>query len=367
MSTSLQRIGCLKSELLAAIKEAPRLEAKLETDGDRPTLWIYGGVGGDVSAEDVARAIAAVPKDKTIIVRINSIGGAAYDGLAIYSALKEHGRVITRIDGLAASAAGVIALAGNPVQAYKTSHLFLHRALMMTVGNTKEHRDSAAWLEKLDDSIAQIVAAKAGVSREQAMQWLDGEVDGTLFSSEEAMNAKLIDVVLPDDEPQQPETSESKAEKKQRQEMEWPKNIIPSNPPGGDGEGVEGEWSTPTLGDFTENSWEDLDDSERREIASYFAFAFSLERFEDLKLPHHFPPSHRNANKASLAGVRNALARLPQTKGIPEADRSRIEAHLRAHLPKEDSSQRRDEQVIASALARLLKKEGGQSDGTKPD
>ena len=91
---------------------------------------------------------------------------------------------------------------------------------------------------------------------------------------------------------------------------------IPPDPPGGGGKAVAGEWSKPTLADFTDKAWSDLTDAERKKIACYFAWYSSLDTFGDLKLPHHFAKGP-NKGKASLDGVRNALARLDQVQGIP--------------------------------------------------
>lgn len=115
-----------------------------------------------------------------------------------------------------------------------------------------------------------------------------------------------------------------------------PTAVVPSNPSGGDGEGVEGTWTAPGLGDFTDEQWEDLSDSDRRRIAGYYGWYDTLDSFGNLKLPHHFPPNHGSNPKASLAGCRNALARLSQTQGVPASERDAVQSHLRAHLPSEE-------------------------------
>jgi len=109
---------------------------------------------------------------------------------------------------------------------------------------------------------------------------------------------------------------------------------IPANPPNGDGVGVEGTWRAPTLADFTDERWADLTATERNRIARHFAWYADLDTFGALRLPHHFPPNHDDAGKASLNGVRNALARANQVDGLSGADLDRVMAHLRAHLPE---------------------------------
>ncbi len=110
------------------------------------------------------------------------------------------------------------------------------------------------------------------------------------------------------------------------------KGIVPPNPSGGDGEGQAGEWSAPGLSSFTGESWDDLSGAERKKIASHFAWYPNLDSFGALKLPHHV-----KAGKASLNGVRNALARANQVTGVGD-DLDRVMAHLRKHLKKEEDS-----------------------------
>lgn len=372
-------IGLNREQIRNAVKSPPKLRAKMQ-GGERPTLWIYHDIGdqyAEQSTEDIVKWIASQSRRTRILVRINSYGGYFHDGIAIYNALREHGHAITRVDGVAASAAAIIALAGRPVQIAKGASLFVHRAYAAAVGNAKVFSEMAQTLEKFDEDIARVIAAKAGTTVEQAFAWLDGDVDGTWFNSEEALAWNLADVVLNQDESEEEQEEEDEQPTGDATEDEETKkttsamrrdvvmNFVPDNPSGGDGEGVEGDWTKPTLADFTDEPWEEPDDAERRKIASYFAFAISLDSFGDLKLPHHFPPNHANHPKASLAAVRNALARLSQTEEISEEDRQRIEEHLRAHMPEEDSARGREHvrlQILKALHAKLKKGADHESD-----
>jgi len=326
-------------------------------------VWIYGDVGVESDAAQIAMQIDAMPRDKPVLVRINSYGGQVYEGLAIYTALRNHPRAITRVDGIAASAAAVIALGSKTVQIAEHAHMFFHRAYAAVVGNQNVMLSTAEWLDKIDREIIDIIKVKTGKRRDEIARMLDGDVDGTLFNAKEAFDWGLADVILKekqeDTEPAEPDqvvqAAAPAAEVKADMPLQ-PEAFIPPDPPGGEGEGVEGQWENPNLSDFTDKRWDELSADERRKIARYFAFAFDLDAFEHLKLPHHFPPNHRNANKASLNGVRNALARLPQTQGISEEDRNRIEAHLRRHLPKEDSVRVEPAALIEKALLHLIQK-----------
>ncbi len=116
-----------------------------------------------------------------------------------------------------------------------------------------------------------------------------------------------------------------------RDEGEEIRGTIPGNPSGGTGEGTDGDWKKPTLSDFTDKSWDNLTASEKSKISKHYAWK-NGDKFADLHLPHHFASS----GKASLNGVRNALARAGQVSGIGD-DLEKVRVHLRAHLPKSAS------------------------------
>lgn len=94
----------------------------------------WGGVAffcigqGNLSAGVVVPIIEAVPDDEEILVKINSVGGFVFDGWAIYNALKAHkAKVTVRIDGVAASIASIIAMAGDEVIISQAAILMIHK------------------------------------------------------------------------------------------------------------------------------------------------------------------------------------------------------------------------------------------------
>lgn len=189
-----QQIGF--QQLLNQVHNPPKLRIRFTETPDHITLWVYGEIGTETTAEDVVQAVESLPSDRKILVRINSTGGYVHDGLAIYAALKQRGNVTTRIDGIAASAASIIAMAGTPVQVYPHSQIFLHRAVIGVVGNVKALRYATEWLEKVDHSIATIYSEKTGKSLRKVQEYLDGEFDGTIFTAEEAIKVGLADEML---------------------------------------------------------------------------------------------------------------------------------------------------------------------------
>lgn len=180
-----------------------RLYIKNAKDDDPAELLIYEQIGKDpffgdgVGAKDVAWFLAT-NRGKAVTVRINSPGGLAFDGVTIFNSLMQHdGPVTTIIEGIAASAASVIALAGQPAKMFANASMKVHRAWGLAIGNTKEMADVAEWLAKLDGQIAATMAAKSGRKKDTMLKLMDGNVDGTWFTAEEALREGLIDEIVP--------------------------------------------------------------------------------------------------------------------------------------------------------------------------
>lgn len=118
-------------------------------------LFLYGAVGASwfddsFSSTEVIKALDSIG-NKRAIVRINSPGGVADEGIAIYNAIKRHkAGADTHVDALAASAASVIALAGETRLASAGSRFMIHRALTMDLGNATQLRKTADTLETYD-------------------------------------------------------------------------------------------------------------------------------------------------------------------------------------------------------------------------
>lgn len=146
-------------------------------------LMLYGYVGGDpddswfpgFSASHVAKALAEMDGD--LVVRLNSGGGSAWDGVAIYNLLVgyEGGTVTTKVDGIAASAASVILMAGAEVVTPATATVMIHDASIITIGNADDHRSSAEMLEKLDGQMAELYADKCGKPVDEMSALMDAE------------------------------------------------------------------------------------------------------------------------------------------------------------------------------------------------
>ena len=170
-------------------------EMKAAASGEKKTdILIFDEIGlWGVTAKDFAVALKAIPEDHAITVRINSPGGSVFDGYAIFNALKSRAaNVTTRIEGLAASMASIIALAGSKVTAAANSIVMIHNPLGGVMGEAEEMRKMADVLDKLTSQLAGIYAAKTGLSEADVRAAMDAE---TWFTAAEAKEWGLVDEV----------------------------------------------------------------------------------------------------------------------------------------------------------------------------
>ena len=158
-------------------------------------VYLYDVIGedmfGGVSAKNFADQLDALGPLDTITVRINSPGGSVMDGTAIYNTLKRHqARKIVEIEGVAASAASFIAMAGDEINMAENSFMMIHQAQGFAMGPESEMRKMADVLDKMDETIAKIYANRSGRKPDTMMRMM---VDETWFTAEEAVEAKLAD------------------------------------------------------------------------------------------------------------------------------------------------------------------------------
>jgi len=153
--------------------------------------------GGGVTSKRVAAALRAIG-DKEVFVDLNSPGGDFFEGVAIYNALRAHPKKVTvRILGLAASAASVIAMAGDEIQIGKAGFLMVHNAWVVAIGNRHDLAEAAKTMEPFDDAMATVYAERAGVKKAKAAEWMDNE---TWFNGEQAVAEGLATAFLPADQ-----------------------------------------------------------------------------------------------------------------------------------------------------------------------
>ncbi|MBR8141832.1 Clp protease ClpP [Burkholderia vietnamiensis] len=141
-------------------------------------IRIYNEIGfwGTDAQTFVTQLDAAAANASMIVVAINSMGGDVFDAFAIYNALRRHaGKVKVRVDGVAASAASLIAMAGDEIVMPENAMLMIHNAHTVTAGEAKDLRRIADLLDNAGDGILAAYAAKSGQSFDEIRALMDAE------------------------------------------------------------------------------------------------------------------------------------------------------------------------------------------------
>lgn len=317
--------------------------------------WIYDWFGMDaISPKDILNEIEAADGED-LEVEINSPGGDVYAGSEIYSSLMAYkGKVITDIVGIAASAAGLIAMAGRPTRISPTAQLMVHNAMSQPYGDYRILQQESDILKNYNISIANAYRLKTGMSQEQILEIMGkgGSYNGgSWLNAQQALELKFVDEIMFDEGKKLvasaglttilPPTVISKLKNHLKQIENSPINKITKAMNGVAPSDVskkkapeDEEWNAPTLSDFTDKSWEDLTDTEKTNIAGHFAWAAEMPpaTYGDLKLPHH-----NTSGEIVWRGVANAAARLSQSS-IPSEDIPKVQAHLGAHYKAFDKT-----------------------------
>lgn len=132
--------------------------------------------GGGVTVNRVDAALRKIGADNAVEVHINSPGGDMFEGIAIYNRLLEHrGKVTVKVMGLAASAASVIAMAGDEILIGPASFFMIHNCWVLTAGDRNVMAETSAWLAPFDDAMAGVYAAKSGRTAAEVAAWMDAE------------------------------------------------------------------------------------------------------------------------------------------------------------------------------------------------
>ena len=174
-----------------------KVTAQSETDAE---ILLYDIISdfesedwGVVNAKGFINRIKALGNVQNITLRINSIGGDVLEAQAIYSYLRSHPANITvRVDGLAASAASLVAMAGDKVIMPTNALMMIHNPSGGVWGEAEDMRDTAEILDKIRDAIANVYIARTGLDREKVVSMMDSE---TWMTATEAHELKFCDEV----------------------------------------------------------------------------------------------------------------------------------------------------------------------------
>jgi ATP-dependent Clp protease protease subunit len=197
----------LRSLILASVHQFKPAQSKaqgqyrmvLNKAADRGEVWLYGTIGMDwfgdgVTAKQFADDLKKLGNVSTIDLRINSDGGVVTDARAMYNLLVEHkAKVITHIDGIAASAASFVAMAGSEIEIAEGGFIMIHEARGVTIGNADDHRRMAGVLEQVNQTIVDTYVARTKQDGKQVKKWMAAE---TWFTGKEAVANGFADRIV---------------------------------------------------------------------------------------------------------------------------------------------------------------------------
>jgi ATP-dependent protease ClpP protease subunit len=170
-----------------------------QTDEKSGEILIYDEIGKSFWNDDAMSAkhfddeLKALGDVETINLRINSPGGDAFDGIAIHNTIKNHSATfIASIDGIAASAASIIAMAADKIVMPENSFLLIHGASGMAWGNAEAMRSLADDLDRLDTSIVATYATRSGADAKKIQSIMK---EDRLMDANEAKELGLADEI----------------------------------------------------------------------------------------------------------------------------------------------------------------------------
>lgn len=169
-----------------------KTHAEIHILGDIGQSWNEESITAKAFVEQLQQIDA-----RPLAVRINSAGGSVPDGLAIFNALRRHPATVTvHIEGVAASIASLIAMAGDTVEIAANALLMIHAPWTSTAGNAVTLRETADTLDRFARAMAISYARPGGLSPDEALALLTDGVDHW-YGAEDALAAGLVDRVTP--------------------------------------------------------------------------------------------------------------------------------------------------------------------------
>ncbi|TGP43464.1 Clp protease ClpP [bacterium M00.F.Ca.ET.228.01.1.1] len=156
---------------------------------DAASISIYDSIGDNWEGTGItAKRVSAVLRNigaRDLTVNVNSPGGDFFEGVAIYNLLREHkAKVTVNVMGLAASAASVIAMAGDEILMGDGAFLMIHNAWTVAIGNRHDIAQAAEVLAPFDAAMAKVYSQRAGISEAEAAALMDKE---TWIGAEQAV------------------------------------------------------------------------------------------------------------------------------------------------------------------------------------
>ena len=177
---------------LVSAKAAPPEEGEISLLAEIGPEWM-----GGVSAGMIDAALKAIGSTAPVRVVLNSPGGDAFEGIAIYNLLAAHpANVTVQVIGMAASAASIVAMAGDRIEMGEAASMMIHSAWGLVVGNAADMTDFSSFLNMIDTSVAELYANRSGQSFEDVLAMMKAE---TWMNGKDAVDKGFADVAIAKD------------------------------------------------------------------------------------------------------------------------------------------------------------------------
>ncbi|KAA8718814.1 Clp protease ClpP [Lactococcus garvieae subsp. garvieae] len=155
---------------------------------------MYDWFGLDYTSPSKVNSVLANAQDEEIVLNVASNGGDVFAASEIYTVLKASGKTITvNIQGIAASAASVIAMAGEVVNISPTAQIMIHKAWTQLAGNADDLEHETQVLDGIDESIAMAYALKTGIPQPELLQLMSNE---TWLTAQDAVDKGFADNIM---------------------------------------------------------------------------------------------------------------------------------------------------------------------------
>lgn len=165
--------------------------------GQTPEFYMYGDIGSDfegVTSEQFAKALDSVKKAPELNIRVNSQGGDVFEAYAMYGALKRFtGRVTMHVDGLAASAASYLIMAGHRIKMAENAMVMIHEPYSIARGTASQLEGKVAMLRKITGTVVETYAKRTGQNADDVMAMMAAE---TWMDAEESLSRGFADEIV---------------------------------------------------------------------------------------------------------------------------------------------------------------------------
>jgi ATP-dependent Clp protease protease subunit len=175
------------------------MTVKFQARGSRGEIWLYEQIGasfwGDgITSKSFQKELNALGKVTSIDLRINSPGGDVFDGFAIYNMLQQHPATVdVYVDGVAASIASIIAMAGDNIKMAKNSLMMIHNPQGVAIGDANEMDRVKALLQQVKGNLTNTYVDRTKNKADKVNAWMDDE---TWFTAEAAVEHGFADTVI---------------------------------------------------------------------------------------------------------------------------------------------------------------------------